>query len=270
MALYEAHEWKEGVPLIFHYDTIHGDDPSSYCFVNWHENIEILRFVEGEAVVTVGDTVYRVGVDDIVVIGADMLHTVTADVYTRYTCTIIDREYLQANGIDTSAFAFQTVIRDEALDAACVNIEQAVLAYREGQAYADVAARGAVLSLTALLCARYITGHVHAESAGATAVKQAVRIIRRRYVEDLTLDTLAEEVGVSKYHLTRLFRRMTGDTIVTFLNRVRCDNARHLLASGDHTVSETCALCGFDNLSYFSKTFYRMVGVLPSAYRKNG
>lgn len=269
MALYEAHEWKEGLPLIFHYDVIHGDDPGSFCYVNWHENIEILRFTEGEGVVTMGDTAYRVGVDDIVVIGADVLHTVVANVYARYTCTILDREYLVSNGIDTSAYDFCPVIRDEALDAACISVEQAVLACREGQKYADVAARGAALSLAALLCARYARARTHTESAGMAAVKQTVRTIRRRYAEELTLDMLAAEVGVSKYHLTRLFRRMTGDTIVSFINRVRCDSARHLLASGEHTVSETCALCGFDNLSYFSKTFHRMVGVLPSAYRKS-
>ena len=268
MALYEAHEWKEGMPLIFHHDVIYGDDPGSYCYVNWHENVEILRFTEGEATVTMGDAAYRVKVDDIVVIGADVLHTVVADEYTRYTCTIIDREYLVGNGIDTSAYDFSPVIRDEALDAACVAIEQAVLAYREGQAYADVAARGAVLTLTALLCARYASARTHTESAGMAAVKQTVRSIRRRYAEELTLDVLACEVGLSKYHLARLFRRMTGDTIVSFINRVRCDSARHMLASGDHTVSETCALCGFSNLSYFSKTFRHMVGVLPSAYRK--
>ena len=53
-------------------------------------------------------------------------------------------------------------------------------------------------------------------------------------------------------------------TVVAYINATRCRNARNLLLGQKHSVSEVAALCGFENSSYFSKTFKAVMGCLPS------
>ena len=60
---------------------------------------------------------------------------------------------------------------------------------------------------------------------------------------------------------------MTGNTIVCFINTLRCMEEKRLIENGMQ-VSVAAYACGFDNLSYFSRTFQRVVGALPSAYKK--
>ena len=60
-----------------------------------------------------------------------------------------------------------------------------------------------------------------------------------------TLDALAAQAGVSKFHLSREFKSTTGLTVVTFINLCRCTEARRLIEEGC-SVSEAAATCGFE------------------------
>ena len=72
-------------------------------------------------------------------------------------------------------------------------------------------------------------------------------------------------MGISKYYLSREFKSFTGRTIFDTINTFRCADAKHLISKGA-TVSEAAAACGLENLSYFSRTFKKYVGKLPSQY----
>ena len=82
------------------------------------------------------------------------------------------------------------------------------------------------------------------------------------------LEDLANEAGFSKYHFARLFKEMTGQTVLNYVNFLRCNHARSLLASGKYNVGESAIQSGFSNLSYFSRTYRRMMGELPSVQRE--
>ena len=58
---------------------------------------------------------------------------------------------------------------------------------------------------------------------------------------------------------------VTGYSPISFLNLLRCTRAQEYLTSGRFNVSETAALCGFENLSYFSRTYKKHMGMLPSS-----
>ena len=75
------------------------------------------------------------------------------------------------------------------------------------------------------------------------------------------------KVICDKYQLTRAFKRATGQTVITFINHVRCQHAANYIANGE-SVSRAALLCGFENFSYFSKTFQKFMEKLPSAYAK--
>lgn len=82
----------------------------------------------------------------------------------------------------------------------------------------------------------------------------------------LSLDKISEAVFFDKYALCREFKKYTGQTIIENLNSYRIKNAKELLKDG-YTVAEAAYASGFENISFFTKTFKRYAGYLPSHYK---
>lgn len=83
----------------------------------------------------------------------------------------------------------------------------------------------------------------------------------------LTLDRLAEEAGVSRYHFIRLFKKYTGVTPYACLMKLRLDFALDSLLSTDWSVKEVAAKSGFTDVSYFCRAFKRVTGKSPGSLR---
>lgn len=95
-----------------------------------------------------------------------------------------------------------------------------------------------------------------------------VELIQTAYAEPLSLDRLSAEAGISKYHLSRLFRRATGSTPHAFLVRTRLEAAAQLLVDTDLTVAQVARRCGFTRAAHFGAAFTRYYGLSPHAYRQ--
>lgn len=105
---------------------------------------------------------------------------------------------------------------------------------------------------------------------GACECAEAKRLMDERFQEHITLDWLAERTHISKYYLTRAFHRHYGIAPMHYLCERRLREARHLLESTDHTLSDICTLTGFSSQSYFSQAFKREAGISPTSYRQRG
>jgi len=88
------------------------------------------------------------------------------------------------------------------------------------------------------------------------------------YQTQILLDAAAREACLSPFHFHRLFRSTFGETPHDFLTRRRMDHARHLLASGEMTVTEVCLEVGYSSLGSFSSKFQSVVGVPPTQYQR--
>lgn len=97
---------------------------------------------------------------------------------------------------------------------------------------------------------------------------KAIRFINAHYAEDINLDSLAQEVFVSTYYLSHLFRREMGVTFSDYLAKVRVEKAKALLMEGV-SVESTSERVGYNDSNYFIKIFKKYVGVTPAKYRKS-
>jgi AraC-like DNA-binding protein len=82
-----------------------------------------------------------------------------------------------------------------------------------------------------------------------------------------TIEQLAREVGISPFHFIRQFEAVFGLTPHQFRIQARLDLAKHLLARGQHSVTDVCMEIGFSSLGSFSTLFTQRIGEAPSAYR---
>jgi DNA-binding response OmpR family regulator len=83
---------------------------------------------------------------------------------------------------------------------------------------------------------------------------------------DLSVDKIADEVGISRVHLHRKMKELTGQTPHDFIRNIRMKKAATLLASADMNVSEVMYACGFSNAASFSTVFKKMYGMSPREY----
>lgn len=86
--------------------------------------------------------------------------------------------------------------------------------------------------------------------------------------EDLSLEELAAQVGVSATHLGRLFKKKNGCTIMDYVIQKRLELAKELLKDPELSVSAIAFKTGYNNYSYFTKSFKKFTGMTPREYRR--
>ncbi len=83
---------------------------------------------------------------------------------------------------------------------------------------------------------------------------------------DLSVDSIADEVGISRVHLHRKMKELTGQTPHDFIRNLRLKQAANLLASQNMNITEVMYACGFNNAASFSTIFKRFYGMSPREY----
>lgn len=262
-SVYETHVPKNPLlPFIFHGSL---QVKQRRMVPNWHENIELLYCIEGRGEVHCGTEVFAFVPGDIIAVDADTVHFTGSDSAVRYHCLIIDAGFCGSNGIPASKLRFQKKIRDANLTAAFDAVVRAYASYDQTAICAVADIRYAVLGLLRQLCSGYVTGCSTEGKAGAHEyIKKALSYIRTNLSQDISLDALAQYVGISKYHLAREFKAFTGRTVISTVNLLRCAEAKRRIEGGA-AVSDAARSCGFENLSYFTRTFKKHFGTCPSS-----
>ncbi len=92
--------------------------------------------------------------------------------------------------------------------------------------------------------------------------------IDRNYPSQITLDLLSKNFGISKYHMSREFKRYIGKSPNDYLIDVRLDHAKVLLVDSARTIGEIGQLVGIPNTNHFLYLFKTREGITPSAFRK--
>lgn len=88
------------------------------------------------------------------------------------------------------------------------------------------------------------------------------------YARQITIDEIAEHVGMNRSAFCTFFRRQTGKTYINFLNEYRLKVAYHLLKNTQSSISAVCWQCGFNDLAYFDKLFKKVFNTSPSEIKR--
>ncbi len=99
-------------------------------------------------------------------------------------------------------------------------------------------------------------------------IQKALKYIHNNYAMDISLDRIANTVCLSKYHFSRLFKEATGFTYLSYLNRVRIEQAKKLLRDNALSITDAGHCVGYSELTHFEKIFKKIVGISPTQYRR--
>ena len=100
------------------------------------------------------------------------------------------------------------------------------------------------------------------------AISAVLDKIEADFDEDLTLPELAQIAGLNEKYLCRIFKEYTEKTIIEYINEVRVENACYEISIARKNITRAAFDSGFNDLSYFSKTFKKLKGISPTEYKK--
>ena len=265
--IYERLEFKNAeVPFILHNFTFMQGSSLGRC--NWHDSLELLYVIEGNAIVTYDSERIPVTKGEIVIVNSNVLHDIYAKTDIHFYCLILDRKFCVLNYLDTTTVFFNKHINDKEI---CSLLEQFVCEFYNYEFVSrSQLLRSTALRLLAILKANHTVKNLNSENTNTTAVeiKNTLSYIHTHYQEKLTLDTVASVVGLSKYYLAHEFRKHVGVTIIDYINHIRCENAKRMLQENQMSIAEISTSCGYPNPPYFTKIFSRNTGMRPNEYRK--
>ncbi|MGN8644817.1 response regulator transcription factor [Gracilibacillus sp. HCP3S3_G5_1] len=97
-------------------------------------------------------------------------------------------------------------------------------------------------------------------------VEQVKEHVHHYYDQEITLTEIADMLYVNRNYLSQLFKKVTGETFVNYLNNYRITKAKELLREKRYMVYEVSEMVGYQNSTYFSQVFKAITGVSPSEY----
>ncbi len=100
-------------------------------------------------------------------------------------------------------------------------------------------------------------------------VERIVTYFEEHYDEKISLDRIAENMYLSPFYISKIFKSEIGDTPIRYLINIRLEKAKMLLESGNNSsIQEIAAMVGYDDAYHFSKLFKKRYGVSPSQVKK--
>lgn len=98
-------------------------------------------------------------------------------------------------------------------------------------------------------------------------INKAIKEMNINYNSSLTLESMANHLGLNKCYFCDLFRKETGKTYSQVLNEIRVEKSLELLLNTNMTILEIALAVGYNNQNYFNMAFKRIMGTTPLKYR---
>ena len=259
---YELHKnYDRDFPLCYHIDSRSASDAFPF-FPHWHEHLEVLLILKGVCRVKAGNVTHTLYTGDLILFSPDCPHDIAgAQTNCEYFCITIDRRFCTDFGIPANRGQFSQLQRNGEANKCLLRIikllSEKPFCYRQE-------VKALCLQMLTILYREHDNGESHSTGGNNTMISDAIEYLNAHFAEPISVEEISKYVGFSKYYFCRCFKEVTGLTVVNYINFLRCSNARRLIRSGQYNISESATISGFNNLSYFSRTYTKHIGHPPS------
>jgi AraC family transcriptional regulator len=104
---------------------------------------------------------------------------------------------------------------------------------------------------------------------GSARLRRIKELVHAKMENDLSLDEMAQSVGLSTAHFARMFRKSMGETPHQFVLRQKLERAKRMLRAPDARVLDVALACGFKTQQHFAQVFRDICGASPIEYRQD-
>jgi AraC family transcriptional regulator len=144
-----------------------------------------------------------------------------------------------------------------------------VAGFPSGRLFLDSVEQAMAVTLVNGHAVRHRPVQIYRGGLGSARLRRIKELVHAKMEDDLSLDEMAESVGLSTAHFARMFRKSTGVTPHQFVLRQRLERARAMLRAPDARVLDVAVACGFKTQQHFAQVFRDVWGVSPTEYRQD-
>ncbi len=98
-------------------------------------------------------------------------------------------------------------------------------------------------------------------------IKRYIDSLPTRFFEETSIDSAADQLGISRRTFTKLFTELTGETWLHYVRSLAIEHAQRKLSQSDLPITSIAFECGFNDLSTFYRQFKRQCGIAPGEFR---
>ena len=247
---------------------------------HWHKEYEIIFVNSGWLELTLdADTLYlRAG--DVVIVNPGVMHSAKPKA-AKYECVVFSPDigikghlsrYEQGKALLSGEAILPIFLIQEnpAIKRAAVNLKLAMSGRKTGF---ELMALSSISALFSEVIEKNLIMKASEKalkfSERLLPFENAVSFIEKNYSSPISLERLAGIAGMSRKYFSEYFKKVSGKSPTDFLNCYRIERAAEMLMLGDKSVTEIAYECGFNDLSYFIKTFKNQKNTTPASYRRN-
>jgi AraC family transcriptional regulator len=143
-----------------------------------------------------------------------------------------------------------------------------VAGFSNGRLFLDSVEQAMAVALVKGHAVRHRPVQIYRGGLGSARLRRIREFVHAKMEDDLSLDEMAQSVGLSTPHFARMFRKSTGETPHQFVLRQRLERARAMLRAADSRVLDVAVACGFKTQQHFAQVFRDVWGVSPTEYRQ--
>ncbi len=268
-------------PIAFYH--VDEDHPRYNFPFHWHKEMEVIHILEGSLHIYLDEEEYLAKKGDILLIEDGVIHGATPE-HCVYDCSVFNMSALLAH-TDVCKRYFRLISRHQIQlqhffpapkpsISESDRIRQAVLCLLDALRYPH--AGGELIALAALYQLfgtlfeeeRYtqLSETPRHEHKKMDQLKPVLEYIDANYASAVTLTDLSRLAGMTPKYFCRFFRTAIHRTPMDYLNYCRVERACQMLGSADLSIAEIGECCGFNDSSYFVKTFKKYMGITPKQY----
>jgi AraC family transcriptional regulator len=144
-----------------------------------------------------------------------------------------------------------------------------VAGFPSGRLFLDSVEQAMAVTLVKGHAVRHRPVQIYQGGLGSSRLRRIKELVHARMEDDLSLDEMAQSVGLSTAHFARMFRKSTGVTPHQFVLRQRLERAKAMLRAPDARVLDVAVACGFKTQQHFAQVFRDVCGVSPTEYRQD-
>lgn len=279
-------EKKSHVSESFPYTTYLCSIPLDFTTVpaHWHEEMEIIYIKKGQALVTVDFEQFQACAGSILFILPGQIHSIEQfkNESTEYENILFKTDMLLSRKTDICNRSYFLPLLDGSLQipthfmpqmphyaeiASCIDGADEICKTTP-DAY-PLAIKGQLYLMFFTLFSKCTLKEMRRkDSKSLEKMKLIITYIEKNYMEKITIEDIANELGLSQSHFMKFFKNTMGTTFIDYLNDYRLTLSSRLLVSSDSSILDIAAEAGFENLSYFNRLFKKRFGVTPREYRK--
>lgn len=276
------------MPFLLHHTVVIAGDQQA-LYLHCHPEAEFFYVTGGELLFHIENNEFVLHAGDGIFIPPNLVHfaeTLSLDCGCEFHASVFSLELLE-KALPDSDMTFFLPIREHRMECICplykrepansflLSMLQIISTYKElpSRTY-ELALPGMLLVCWQELYNLYFCtlNETVNKKGGSTQISAALYpvldYIMENYAKQITLDELAGKAGFSEGYFCRSFHTFTGLSPFEYLNRTRIIKSLDLLSGTNKKITDIASECGFNNISYYNRIFYKIMHTTPSAYRK--